>query len=172
MSCHPLSLVPFLLDKVGGIRTLNQADGIHPTAQGQEIVAKNVLPYLEKILPAPKAEAPAPVVIAPPPPVITSNEATAPAATETAPAPAQSQVPSEPVTISPDAEYPNGFADPEDPFANDAATAAREESGFDWGLLGLLGLLGLIPLFRKGGRTRTIYVDRDDPRRVIREEEQ
>lgn len=43
-------LVPFLLDKVGGIRSLNQADGIHPTAQGQEIVAKNVRPYLEKVL--------------------------------------------------------------------------------------------------------------------------
>ena len=50
-------LVPFLLDKVGGIRSLNQADGIHPTAEGQEIVARNVLPYLEKALeekPAPK----------------------------------------------------------------------------------------------------------------------
>jgi acyl-CoA thioesterase-1 len=44
--------VPFLLDKVGGIRSLNQADGIHPTAQGQEIVAKNVLPYLEEMLAA------------------------------------------------------------------------------------------------------------------------
>ncbi len=43
-------LVPFLLDKVGGIRNLNQADGIHPTAAGQEIVAKNVLPYLERAL--------------------------------------------------------------------------------------------------------------------------
>lgn len=43
-------LVPFLLDKVGGIRSLNQEDGIHPTAKGQEIVAKNVLPYLEKVL--------------------------------------------------------------------------------------------------------------------------
>ena len=43
-------LVPFLLDKVGGIRSLNQADGIHPTAEGQEIVARNVLPYLEKVL--------------------------------------------------------------------------------------------------------------------------
>jgi acyl-CoA thioesterase-1 len=43
-------LVPFLLDKVGGIRSLNQADGIHPTAEGQEIVARNVLPYLEKTL--------------------------------------------------------------------------------------------------------------------------
>jgi acyl-CoA thioesterase-1 len=43
-------LVPFLLAGVGGIRGLNQADGIHPTAQGQEIVAKNVLPYLAGML--------------------------------------------------------------------------------------------------------------------------
>lgn len=43
-------LVPFLLAGVGGVRGLNQADGIHPTAEGQEIVAKNVLPYLEEIL--------------------------------------------------------------------------------------------------------------------------
>lgn len=50
-------LVPFLLDKVGGVRSLNQGDGIHPTAKGQEIVAKNVLPYLEKVLEAPKATA-------------------------------------------------------------------------------------------------------------------
>jgi acyl-CoA thioesterase-1 len=49
-------LVPFLLDKVGGIRSLNQADGIHPTAQGQEIVARNVLPYLEKMLAEPKSK--------------------------------------------------------------------------------------------------------------------
>ena len=48
-------LMPFLLDGVGGIRSLNQSDGIHPTAKGQEIVAKNVRPYLEKML----AEAPA-----------------------------------------------------------------------------------------------------------------
>jgi acyl-CoA thioesterase-1 len=43
-------LVPFLLDKVGGIRSLNQSDGVHPTAKGQEIVARNVRPYLEKML--------------------------------------------------------------------------------------------------------------------------
>jgi acyl-CoA thioesterase-1 len=43
-------LLPFMLAGVGGIRSLNQADGIHPTAQGQEIVAKNVLPYLTKVL--------------------------------------------------------------------------------------------------------------------------
>jgi acyl-CoA thioesterase I len=50
-------LVPFLLDKVGGDRSLNQADGIHPTAKGQEIVARNVRPYLEKVLAQPKATA-------------------------------------------------------------------------------------------------------------------
>jgi acyl-CoA thioesterase-1 len=50
-------LVPFLLDKVGGIRSLNQADGIHPTAKGQEIVAKNVRPYLEKVLGEPGKQA-------------------------------------------------------------------------------------------------------------------
>ena len=50
-------LVPFLLDKVGGIRSLNQADGIHPTAKGQEIVARNVRPYLEEMLAAPKGAA-------------------------------------------------------------------------------------------------------------------
>jgi acyl-CoA thioesterase I len=43
-------LVPFLLEGVGGDRRLNQADGIHPTAEGQEILAKNVKPYLEDVL--------------------------------------------------------------------------------------------------------------------------
>lgn len=50
-------LVPFLLEGVGGDRALNQADGIHPTAKGQEIVAKNVLPYLEDVLREGKAPA-------------------------------------------------------------------------------------------------------------------
>lgn len=49
-------LVPFLLEGVGGIRSLNQSDGIHPTAQGQEIVAKTVRPYLEKMLAAAPAK--------------------------------------------------------------------------------------------------------------------
>ena len=49
--------------------------------------------------------------------------------------------------------------------------AQRHGDGFPWGLLGLLGLLGLIPLFRRSDRlVRTVYVDRDEPRRVIREE--
>ena len=43
-------LVPFLLEGVGGEARLNQDDGIHPTAEGQEILAKNVLPYLRTVL--------------------------------------------------------------------------------------------------------------------------
>ena len=43
-------LVPFLLEGVGGDPALNQADGIHPTAQGQRLVADNVVPYLRRLL--------------------------------------------------------------------------------------------------------------------------
>lgn len=46
-------LVPFLLEGVGGVADLNQADGIHPTAKGQEMVAATVAPYLKEILAAP-----------------------------------------------------------------------------------------------------------------------
>ena len=37
-----VALVPFLLDGVGGRPELIQADGIHPTAEGQAILATNV----------------------------------------------------------------------------------------------------------------------------------
>jgi acyl-CoA thioesterase-1 len=43
-------LVPFLLEGVGGIARLNQEDGIHPTAEGQEKVADTVTPYLADLL--------------------------------------------------------------------------------------------------------------------------
>jgi acyl-CoA thioesterase-1 len=36
------ALIPFLLEGVGGIPSLNQADGIHPTAEGHRIVAETV----------------------------------------------------------------------------------------------------------------------------------
>ena len=42
-----IQLVPFLLDGVGGIAKLNQADGIHPTAEGAKIVANNVWTVLK-----------------------------------------------------------------------------------------------------------------------------
>jgi acyl-CoA thioesterase-1 len=43
-------LVPFLLDKVGGIPKLNQKDGIHPTAEGDKILAENVWGKLKGVL--------------------------------------------------------------------------------------------------------------------------
>lgn len=44
------SLIPFVLEGVGGVRELNLPDGIHPTAKGQEIVANNVWKALEPAL--------------------------------------------------------------------------------------------------------------------------
>jgi acyl-CoA thioesterase-1 len=44
-----IALVPFLLERVGGHPELTQPDGLHPTADGQRIVAENVRPYLEKV---------------------------------------------------------------------------------------------------------------------------
>ena len=44
------TLIPFLLEGVGGIEKLNQADGIHPNVDGHKIVARNVKNILEKLL--------------------------------------------------------------------------------------------------------------------------
>jgi acyl-CoA thioesterase-1 len=44
---YDLPLVPFLLDGVGGIDSLNQSDGIHPTARGQQLLADNVWRVLQ-----------------------------------------------------------------------------------------------------------------------------
>lgn len=43
-------LIPFLLDRVGGVPSLNQADGIHPTAEGHRIVADTVWHVLQPLL--------------------------------------------------------------------------------------------------------------------------
>ncbi len=45
-----IQLIPFLLEKVGGVSTLNQSDGIHPTEEGHEILATNVWNVLEPML--------------------------------------------------------------------------------------------------------------------------
>ena len=45
-----LDLIPFLLKDVGGIPSLNQADGIHPTIEGQKIVANNIWIVIEPLL--------------------------------------------------------------------------------------------------------------------------
>jgi acyl-CoA thioesterase I len=47
---NQVKLVPFILEGVGGVDSLNQADGIHPTPRGQEIVARNVWAVLEPVL--------------------------------------------------------------------------------------------------------------------------
>ncbi|MCZ6857150.1 MAG: arylesterase, partial [Gemmatimonadetes bacterium] len=44
------TLVPFLLDSVGGIAELNQADEIHPTAEGHRIMARTVWRVLEGVV--------------------------------------------------------------------------------------------------------------------------
>ncbi|MEX2221006.1 MAG: arylesterase [Candidatus Rokuibacteriota bacterium] len=42
--------IPFFLDGVGAIARLNQADGIHPTAEGYAIVVDRLWPYLVPLL--------------------------------------------------------------------------------------------------------------------------
>ena len=43
-------LIPFLLENVGGVPELNQQDGIHPTAEGHQILAENVWVVLREVL--------------------------------------------------------------------------------------------------------------------------
>lgn len=45
-----VALIPFLLDGVGGVRSLNQPDGVHPTAEGQRIMAETVWQTLRPVL--------------------------------------------------------------------------------------------------------------------------
>jgi acyl-CoA thioesterase-1 len=44
------TLIPFLLEGVGGDEKLNQPDGIHPNAEGHKIVAKNIAKIIEPLL--------------------------------------------------------------------------------------------------------------------------
>ncbi|OQW36792.1 MAG: arylesterase [Nitrospira sp. SG-bin1] len=47
---YRLPLIPFFLEGVGGSSSLNQADGIHPTREGYEIIVKQVLKVLMPVL--------------------------------------------------------------------------------------------------------------------------
>lgn len=47
---NEIQLIPFLLEGVAGNPELNLEDGIHPTAEGQKIVANNVWVILKHIL--------------------------------------------------------------------------------------------------------------------------
>ena len=44
------ALIPFLLEGVGGVASLNQADGIHPTAEGHRRVAETVWHTIKELL--------------------------------------------------------------------------------------------------------------------------
>jgi acyl-CoA thioesterase-1 len=45
-----ISFVPFLLEGVAGNPALNQADGIHPTAEGAKVVGKLLYPKLRDLV--------------------------------------------------------------------------------------------------------------------------
>lgn len=47
---HHASLIPFLLEDVAAKRNLNQADGIHPTAEGHSLIAALVWKHLAPII--------------------------------------------------------------------------------------------------------------------------
>jgi acyl-CoA thioesterase I len=54
-----VTLIPFFLDRVAGIESLNQPDGIHPNAEGTRIVAETVYKALKPLLEEQKQRAPA-----------------------------------------------------------------------------------------------------------------
>jgi acyl-CoA thioesterase I len=43
-------LMPFFLEGVGAVPRLNQADGIHPTAEGYAVVVERLWPHLQPLL--------------------------------------------------------------------------------------------------------------------------
>jgi acyl-CoA thioesterase-1 len=45
-----VTLIPFFLDRVAGIESLNQADGVHPNAEGSKIVTETVYNSLRPLL--------------------------------------------------------------------------------------------------------------------------
>lgn len=47
---HDVLLYPFFLDGVAATSRLNQADGIHPNAQGVTVIVNNILPAVKELL--------------------------------------------------------------------------------------------------------------------------
>jgi len=47
---YSIPRIPFILEGVGGVASLTQPDGIHPTAEGARIVAQNAMKYLLPLL--------------------------------------------------------------------------------------------------------------------------
>lgn len=55
-----IELLPFLLDSVAGVASLNQGDGIHPNKSGSKIVARNLFRSLTPLFVALASATPAP----------------------------------------------------------------------------------------------------------------
>jgi acyl-CoA thioesterase-1 len=49
-AAHGIILYPFILDGVAGERALNQADGLHPTAAGVDVMVARMLPKVEELI--------------------------------------------------------------------------------------------------------------------------
>ena len=49
-AAYELGLYPFILDGVAGDRALNQADGLHPTAAGVDVIVGRMLPKVEELI--------------------------------------------------------------------------------------------------------------------------
>lgn len=47
---HKVAFVPFLLERVAGVKDLNQADGIHPNPEGTKIMTDNIYKELKPLL--------------------------------------------------------------------------------------------------------------------------
>jgi len=47
---HEVPMIPFFLEGVGGIASLNQQDGVHPNVEGSRVVATTVYRYLRPLL--------------------------------------------------------------------------------------------------------------------------
>ncbi len=47
---HNILLYPFFLDGVAGSPRLNQPDGLHPTAEGIDMIVARILPSVEKLI--------------------------------------------------------------------------------------------------------------------------
>jgi len=47
---YDAALYPFFLDGVAGQRRLNQADGLHPTAAGVDVIVAGILPKVEELI--------------------------------------------------------------------------------------------------------------------------
>ena len=49
-STHPVVFYPFFIDGVAGDAKLNQADGLHPTAAGVDVIVARILPKVEELV--------------------------------------------------------------------------------------------------------------------------